>query len=181
MGDNPGTGKPYLPDANEVRSGGIGTYRIDGLVSDADLFRRLRLRALAHPETGITDLEAALSLVSGPPWDRRRPEGYTWLAEMPLDRECTAMIVDVAHLVATYHLANQQPERAAAAARVSLLTASGDDVALLDLVAASDAQGNHREARMWIQRIFANHDDAEVEEDLPPRTAEILHRRRWLD
>ena len=38
---------------------------------------------------------------------------------------------------------------------------------------------NRAEAAAYIKRILANH-DAEVEEDLPPRTAEILHRRQWL-
>jgi hypothetical protein len=39
--------------------------------------------------------------------------------------------------------------------------------------------GNTAEADAYVKRIMVNH-DAEVEEDLPPRTAEILRRRRWL-
>jgi len=51
---------------------------------------------------------------------------------------------------------------------------------LLDLVAACDAQDKRAEADAYVARILANH-DAEVEEDLPPRTAEILFRRQWTD
>ena len=39
--------------------------------------------------------------------------------------------------------------------------------------------GNTAEADAYEKRIMSNH-DAEVEEDLPPRTAAILRRRRWL-
>jgi hypothetical protein len=178
LAKDPETRRPYLPTATTPGGGGVGLYRIEGLLSDAELFRRLRLRGVARAGEGISDLETALRLVAGPPFDQRRVGGYTWLADVPLDHEYTAMIVDVAHLVATHHLASGRPDLATAAAKVSLMAGSHDDVALLDLVAASDAQGNRGEAGVWIRKILANH-DAEVEEDLPPRTAEILHRRRW--
>jgi hypothetical protein len=90
------------------------------------------------------------------------------------------MIVDVAHTVATHYLGAGRPELAAAAAEVALKAGSYDDVPLLDLVAACDAQDKRAEADAYIARILANH-DAEVEEDLPPRTAEILFRRHWTD
>jgi hypothetical protein len=149
------------------------------MLLDADLFRRLRLRGVTRGPDGIPDLEAALDLVTGVPFDQHRPGGYAWLADTPLDHEYTAMIVDVAHVVATHHLAAGDPDAADAAARVALLAGTSDDVALLDLVAACDARGHHAEAEQLIRRIMSNH-DADVEEDLPPRTAEILHRRQWL-
>jgi hypothetical protein len=179
LGNDPDTRRPYLPNADDAGPSGVGLYRIDGLISDADLFRRLRLRGIAHADTGIGDLETALNLVTGRPFEQRRPEGYHWLADLPLDHEYSAMIVDVAHLVATHHLANGRPDIAAIAGNVSLLAAGHDDVALLDLVAAHDALGQHRDARRYVQRILDNH-HAVIEEDLPPRTAEILLRRRWL-
>ena len=179
LGKDPGTGRPYLPTATTGGPSGVGLYRIEHLLCDADLFRRLRLRGVTRGSDGITDLETALSLVTGPPFDLRRPGGYGWLAEVPLDHEYTGMIVDVAHLVATHHLTTDHPDQAIAAAKISLSVASHDDIALLDLVAACDAQGDHGAAAGWVQTILANH-DAEVEEDLPPRTAEILHRRRWI-
>ena len=119
--------------------------------------------------------------MTGEPYEAatRRPGGYTWLLDAPHDHEYTAMIIDVAHLVATQRLATGRPDLAARAAKVSLSAGSQDDIPLLDLVAACDAQGHHAEATMWIQRILSNH-DATIEEELPPRTAEILHRRQWL-
>jgi hypothetical protein len=149
------------------------------MLVDADLFQRLRLRGVARGPDGIADLQAALALVTGIPFDQHRPGGYAWLAETPLDHEYTAMIVDVAHVVATHHLAAGDADAADAAARVAILAGTSDDVALLDLVAVCDARGHHAEAEQVIRRIMNNH-DADVEEDLPPRTAEILYRRQWL-
>ena len=176
LGTDPNTGQDHLP-AN-TRTGG-GAYRIIGGLLDAELFRRLRLRGVARGEHGIPDLHAALDLVTGAPFTRRRTGGYGWLADPALDHEYTAAIIDVAHLLATHHLAAGEPALAAAAAEVALLAGSSADTPLLDLIAASEALGNTAEADAYVKRIMANH-DAEVEEDLPPRTAAILHRRQWL-
>jgi hypothetical protein len=62
---------------------------------------------------------------------------------------------------------------------VALRVGARDDQALLDLVAVSHAEGNLAEAGSYVRRIMANH-DAEVEEDLPPRTYDILRRHQWL-
>ncbi|RBY95254.1 peptidoglycan-binding protein LysM [Blastococcus sp. TF02-8] len=185
LGTNPATGADYLPSG--VTAGGVGRYRIDDVLIDAELFRRLRVRGLARGVDGIADLRAALDLVTGRPFDlpasrQGAPGGYSWLVEenSRLDHEYAAMIVDVAHTVATHHLAAGEPELAAAAAHVALKAGSYEDVPLLDLVAACDAQDNRAEADAYVARILANH-DAEVEEDLPPRTAEILFRRQWIN
>jgi hypothetical protein len=177
LGTNPRTGRDHLPPATPS-PGGPALYQVEDILVDAELFRRLRLRGVARGPEGIPDLQAALDLVTGIPFDQRRPGGYAWLAETPLDHEYSAMIVDVAHLVATHYLATGQPTLARAAAQTALTAGSTDDIALLDLVAACDAEGNKAEADRYIQRILANH-DAEVEEDLPPRTARVLHRR-WM-
>jgi nucleoid-associated protein YgaU len=184
LGTDPATGADYLPSG--LTAAAAGRYRIDGILIDAELFRRLRVRGLARGVDGIADLRAALDLVSGHPFDvappRRGPASYSWLLDdsSRLDHEYAAMIVDLAHTVATYHLTAGEPELAAAAAQVALKAGSYEDVPLLDLVAACDAQGNRAEADAYVTRILANH-DAEVEEDLPPRTAEILFRRQWTD
>jgi nucleoid-associated protein YgaU/DNA-binding SARP family transcriptional activator len=185
LGTNPATGADYLPSG--VTAGGVGRYRIDDVLIDAELFRRLRVRGLARGVDGIADLQAALCLVTGQPFDlptsrQRAPGGYSWLVEenSRLDHEYAAMIVDVAHTVATHHLAAGEAELAAAASHVALKAGSYEDVPLLDLVAACDAQDNRAEADAYVARILANH-DAEVEEDLPPRTAEILFRRQWIN
>jgi nucleoid-associated protein YgaU len=177
LGINQRTGREHLPKG--IGAGLANPYRLEDVLVDAELFRRLRLRGTARGADGIPDLQAALDLVAGVPFSHRRPEGYRWLADNALDHIYAGMIVDVAHIVATHHLAAGEPELAASAAHIALKAGSSEDVPLLDLVAACDAQDNRAEADAYIKRILANH-DAEVEEDLPPRTAEILHRRQWL-
>ena len=177
LGKNPATGIEYIPPAVAP---GYASYRIEGALLDAELFRRLRLRGLARGKDGIEDLWAALRLVTGEPFKNNRQEGYAWLAENPLGHIYAAMIVDVAHTVATHHLAAGEPDLATKAAQVALDAGSKEDVPLLDLVAACDARGHRLEAKAFVHQILANH-DAEVEEDCPPRTAEVLRRRQWLD
>ncbi|CCH88549.1 putative LysM domain peptidoglycan-binding protein [Modestobacter italicus] len=185
LGADPVTGTDYLPSG--LTAAAAGRYRIDGILIDAELFRRLRVRGLARGAGGIADLRAALDLVTGRPFDlpllrQGAAGGYSWLVDgnSRLDHEYAAMIVDVAHTVATHHLASGEPELAAAAAQVALNAGSFEDVPLLDLVAACDAQGNRAGADAYVARILANH-DAEVEEDLPPRTADILFRRQRMN
>lgn len=182
LGSDPETRVDYLPSG--VTAAAAGRYRIDCALVDAQLFRRLRVRGTARGSDGIADLDAALGLVTGRPFDLPTPRvsgagGYSWVvdADSRLDHEFAAMIVDVAHVVATHHLGAGNPQLAADAATVALLSGTFEDVPLLDLVAACDALGNRAEADAYVARILANH-DAEVEEDLPPRTAAILHRRQ---
>jgi nucleoid-associated protein YgaU len=185
LGTDPKTGADYLPSG--LTAAAAGRYRVDGVLVDAELFRRLRVRGLARGADGIADLGAGLDLVTGRPFDLPAPRhsaagGYGWLIDEDarLDLEYAAMIVDVAHIVATHYLAAGRPELAVAAAEVALKAGSYEDVPLLDLVAACDAQDKRAEADAYVARILANH-DAEVEEDLPPRTAEILFRRQWTE
>jgi hypothetical protein len=185
LGSNPKTGTDYLPSG--LTAAAAGRYRIDDILIDAEIFRRLRVRGLARGADGIADLCAALDLVTGRPFDlptsrQGSAGGYGWLIDEDarLDLEYAAMIVDVAHTVATYYLGAGRPEHAEAAAQVALKAGSYEDVPLLDLVAACDAQDKRAEADAYVARILANH-DAEVEEDLPSRTAEILFRRHWTD
>ena len=89
--------------------------------------------------------------MSGVPFSHRRPGGYGWLAGVGLDHEYTAMIVDLAHTVATHHLAAGEPEQAAAAAQIALRAGSSEDTPLLDLVAACQARGAARAGRVLHQ------------------------------
>ncbi len=176
LGTNPSTGRYYLPP-NPSLAG--STYRIDDVLIDVELFRRLRTRGAARGAEGIADFEAALALVSGVPFDGQRPRGYGWLIENPVDHYCTAMIADVSHIVATHYLTIDEPLKAAAAAQVALKAGSHEDTALLDAAGGCFDAGNRAEGASYIKRIMARH-GAEEEEDLPKRTYEILLRRGWL-
>jgi nucleoid-associated protein YgaU len=186
LGHDPDTGADYLPSG--LHEAAAARYRVTGALIDAELFRRLRARGLARGADGINDLWSALRLVQGPPFtDITQPRegvpgGYAWLADanFRLDHEYSAMIVDLAHTLATHHLAAGEPEAAASAAHVALIGGSYEDVPLLDLVQASLALNKITEAEAYVQQILSNY-AVDDEEDLPPRTAEVLFRlrRRW--
>ena len=182
LGTNPRTGREHLLSAAAGRA--LGVYVLQDVLWDAELFRRLRVRGLARGASGIADLWQALNLVTGVPFDRQRPQGYSWLVDassgVRLDFVYAAMIVDVAHTLATHHLGAGQPEMAFAAAQTALKAGASDDIALLDLVAACDALGRRAEADQYVAAIIANH-DGEEPEDLPPRTYDVLRRRQFPD
>lgn len=182
LGVDPMTGADYLPVAAGTDSpDGVPTYRISGLLVDWDLFCRLRSRAQTKGAGGIADLIAALDVVSGEPLGRRRLEGYGWLRDgTAIDEDgMSVAIVDVAHTVATAALADGDIDTAQHAVDIALSVGPADDRPLLDQAAVLDAQGRHAELAATVRRIRAHH-EAEVEEDLPPRTYEILLRRGWL-
>lgn len=189
LGKDTTTGRDYLPSG--VYDGRVARYRIDCVLCDAHLFRRLRVRATGRgADGGIDDLWEALRLVTGAPFsgitiaadDAEGPGGWGWHinANHRLDLEYTAMIVDTAHTVADYHLGAGEPERAAEAAQVALRAGAYDDVPLLDLVAACLAQERRAEAESYVRQLLSNA-GVERESDLAPRTAEVLARlrRRW--
>ena len=175
FGVNPATGLEYLP-----RNTGAGAlYRLEDVLIDAELFRRLRVRASARTDQDlrVQDWWTALRLVRGVPLDQRRAGGYAWLAGRPIHEEYRGSIVDVAHLLATHHLSVGEPERAEQAAAIALSASEEpDDTALLDLMWACDAQDRRAEGDAYADRIRAKHGD--VLEDCPPRTYELLLRRQ---
>ncbi|WP_199506435.1 hypothetical protein [Geodermatophilus sp. TF02-6] len=65
LGTDPDTGADYLPSG--LTAAAAGRYRIDGILVDAEVFRRLRVRGLARGADGMADLCAALDLVTGRP------------------------------------------------------------------------------------------------------------------
>lgn len=177
LGRDPRTGALYVPMARDA--GAFGSYGVTGLPVDSDLFRRLRLRGVTRGPDGISDLWAALELVRGVPLLELQAKGSGWLVDTPLHHELTAGIVDVAHLVATHHLAAGEPAEAERAARVALLAGAPDDVPLLDLIAACDADGRHAEADSHVRQLLANN-EVDIVEELQPRTFEVLRRRSYL-
>jgi nucleoid-associated protein YgaU len=182
LGTNPRTGKPHLPNAPQAQPArGVSVYQIEDILIDADLFRRLRMRGQARGAAGIADLQAALDLVTGQPLDQLRPGGYTWLADNPLDHYYTAAIVDVAHLLTTHYLAQAQADEAQAAAETALRAAPHEETPRLDLAAALHALGDADAAsRLVREAVIHRGDDGVAPEDLPTRSAAIVHRHKWL-
>ncbi|HEY3713168.1 MAG TPA: hypothetical protein VGL39_01475 [Jatrophihabitantaceae bacterium] len=185
LGINPRTGERHLPDATKSPSGrarGIGLYQLEGVLVDADLFKRLRLRGQGHGAGGISDLTTALTLVSGPPFDQLRSGGYEWLTDgNRLDHIYVDAIVDVAHILATHGLGSSDLATARAAAEIALLAAPYEEKPRLDLVAIRHAEGRTEDANAYLRTEICNRsDDGGAPLDLPERTEEILRRRAWL-
>lgn len=182
LGINPQTGEPYLPNARQTHTPGVAaTYRVDGVLSDLDLFRRLRRRGQSRGATGIDDLVTALGLVSGEPFTELRDTGWTWLLDGDrIDHVMTAAIVDTAHLVTAHALSNDDLDLAAFSAKTAYTAAPYDEIARLDLIAVDHALGNHDDADDALRNEVVNRSDDDLGPvDLPPRTAEIIRQRGW--
>ena len=179
LGTDQVTGAWHLPESTLSEAGrarGVPVYQLTGLLCDADLFRRLRLRGTRHVESdGIADLIAALELVDGPPFDQLRPAGYGWLAEIPLDHYLTAGIVDVAHIVATQALASGDGGLAMWAAQQAIMAAPSEDKPRLDLAAAMAVLGDGDGSERYVAQEILNRSDDDDPPPAPtPRTARVL-------
>ena len=183
LGTNPRTGQDHLPDARKApaaQSRGVGVYEVVDLLRDVDLFRRLRARGEARGPEGVEDLDAALRLVQGRPFDRLRPGGWAWLAEGDrLDHHMTCAIVDVAHLVTTHSLQAGDLRRARLAAETAALAAPDEEIPRLDLAAVANAEGHTSEAqRLLREEVYNRHDDGAPTE-LSERTQQIIAGKDW--
>src|SRR3546814_10562468 len=119
LGDNPHTGRPYLPPATQTRAAGeagVWTYQVDDVLVDADLFRRLRARGQARGDEGQEDFDTALRLVDRPPFSALRETGWSWLldSETRDDEILACAIVDVAPALVRVALQEEDLDRAAA-------------------------------------------------------------------
>ena len=185
LGRNPRTGLPHVPDARRSTAAedrGVGTYQVEDLLVDADLFRRLRLRGESRGPDGIADLRRALALVTGAPFSRLRAGGWAWLADGDrLDQHMLCAVVDVAHLVTTHLLQVGDVDSARASAELAALAAPDEEIPRLDLAAVASASGHHRAAAEIARGEVCNRtDDAGPPDELSPRTQEILDRHGWL-
>lgn len=169
LGTDPRTGTEYWPRS---RRAGVQGYRIDGLLVDYDLFRRLRARGQARGADGLPDLVAALDLVSGTPLSQLREYGYGWL---PAGDELLyqGAIAEVAHLVATRALEAGDDAEAIRACEIALKFDVEDDRALLAMVKAHERAGREAEKEATILRL-------RTLEDPPARTLEVMRRNGWL-
>ena len=185
LGTNPRTGRPHLPPATESEAGkarGIGVYQVEDLLIDTELFRRLRLRGQTRGAAGIEDLQTALRLVRGRPFDQLRSGGWSWLVETSKDHHMVCAIVDVAHLLVTHFLQNGDTQNARQAAETALLAAPYDDTAKLDLAEVTQAEGHLEEAqRIRHEGICNDPDDDGLPAEIGARTQKVLtqtQRRR---
>lgn len=171
------SGQPHLPRAQQTHQHGVpATYALDAVLTDLDLFRRLRARAQSRGADGMPDLVSALHLVSGEPFTDLRKDGWTWLLDSDrLDHIMTAAIVDVAHIVTTHALASGDLDLADFASQVAIAAAPYDDIANLDRAEVERATGNTESADSRLRdEIFNRSDDELGPIQLPPRTADIL-------
>jgi hypothetical protein len=190
LGRQPATGAEYIP---RVGSGNLaGLYSAHGLLIDGELFRRLRLRGTARGlgNGGVADLLNALRLVDGRPLDHARipprrsrgsticNEAYSWLIDFPIDHEYEVMIADTANTAGQFLLDDGDLEQASWAARVAIRAGDQSGAPLLILLQVAEKRGNQAEAKEYLRQIMTIY-DADVEEDLPPRTYEIIRRLDW--
>ena len=185
LGINPRTARPHVPDASdnpEASRRAAGVYLIEGLLYDADLFRRLRLRGEASGADGIDDLANALRLVTGPPYEQLRRRGGLWLAETHDDHHLVAGIIDVAHILTTHALAAGDLTRARAATEIAQAVAPDDPTPHLDLARIADHEGHPAEAARLAREVTDWTDRSGYGPiDTSERTNTILRAHRWLE
>ena len=177
------SGAQYLPPAQQTHEEGVpGKYTVHGVLSDLDLFRRLRARGQSRGAEGIDDLIAALHLVSGEPFTELRENGWSWLLEGErLDHIMTSAIVDVGHIVTTHALAVGDLDLAELAARTALGASPYDEVAQLDMVEVRRARGDESGADEQLREDILNRsDDGLGPIELPERTSRIVHDKDWV-
>ena len=183
LGTDPNTKTPYLPDAKQTHtSGALAAYKVQGVLCDLDLFRRLRTRAQSRGAAGMDDLISALRLVTGEPFSRLHDRHWSWLLEGERwDHIMTSAIVDVGHLVSAHALANDDSALALWAARTAYAAAPYDEVAQLDVIQAVAAGGDDEQAKKQLaDKVFNRRDDDQPPIELPQRTAEIVENKNWV-
>jgi len=183
LAENPATRRPYLPAADAsvaFEQTGVPVYQLDGVLTDVDLFRRLRARGQARGHDGIADLMAALRLVRGEPFSSLRERGWSWLLDGErLHETITISIVGTAHIVVTDAFEQGDLEQAREAADLACLAAPYDEIARLDLIEVARASGHHELAERMTDEDIVNRSDNDLPPiDLPERTRAILTHHR---
>jgi hypothetical protein len=129
-------GQPYLP---EVKDG--GDYRLHPVVAtDWQQFTALAASGMAAGPEGLPDLEAALALVRGRPFQGIDPAHYTW-AE-PHTQDMIITITDVCHHTYQAHADARRWRHAARAATLGLHVDPGHDQLTEDALHAAHTLGD---------------------------------------
>lgn len=174
LGDKPDGGE-WLPPASE-RSDGVKVYRFDDAVLvDADLCKRLRLRAEAGGSDAGLDLQEALALVSGRPLTP--PQGYTpkWMATSNKAKHLVAMVQDIAHVAVLRALSEGNKQQAAQIAeRIAALIPG--DIQHLDVIAAESEEYPALSGQRAREDIVHAGTGDELPDDPTARTSALLTR-----
>jgi len=184
LGKAPGSGILFVPHAKygpEGQRRGVPIYETVGVLSDLDLFRRLRLRGESGGGDGIASLIAALRLVTGPPFQQLRTAGWGWLFEGDrIDQYVTCAIADIAHAVVTASLASGDLRTAREAVDIAVTAAPYEEFTRLDRVAVLRAEGHLEAADRIIRDDICNRSD-DGDAPLPPsvRSEEVIEAKRW--
>jgi nucleoid-associated protein YgaU len=180
-------GSDWLPDASisdGARRGSSPTYELTqgtgGVLSDADLFIRLRNRAQRRGELDgcEDDLTTALSLVTGAPFEAAAEHRFRWLykpGQQRHDEILVAAIHDTAHLLATRAIVVGRTDLVRLACAVARTASPHSDVAWLDEAAAVE-RDHGAEAAATIVR---DHVLDSFDEELPARSETIVDQRKW--
>lgn len=183
LGTHPRTQEKHVPDARRgpaAQKRGVPVYELVDVLVDADLFRRLRVRGQARGAAGLEDLQSALSLVEGRPFDQLRPGGWSWLTEGErLDEVLTHGIVDTAHLLTTAALQAGDLRAARAATETARMAAPYEQIPELDLARIAEAEGDQDEAEEIVRAVCNTPDDEGPPHDLPERTRTVMDAKDW--
>ncbi|MFF4248913.1 hypothetical protein ACFYY2_31230 [Streptomyces sp. NPDC001822] len=138
-------GQPYLPRPK------TGYAFRTGIRSDWDHFQKLATRGLAAgPETGIPDLEKALGLVRGKPFEG---QDYPWADS--IQQEVISRVTDIAHTLAAWLSEGDTPDMDAARHAVlrGLDVDETSEVLYRDWMRIEWATGNTTGVRKAISRL----------------------------
>ena len=181
LGTDPATGVHYLPGASHSpasKARGLRIYQLVGVLVDLDLFRRLRVRGEARGVDGLPDLQRALHLVEGEPFEGQRGGGWAWLADgVRVDHHLVCGIVDVAHLVTMAALHAGDVTAARTATEIAILAAPYEDTPQLDLAAIIAAEGDRNAAQRVLRDKVSNRSGRRGS-PRRPEPAHSTHRRQ---
>jgi hypothetical protein len=172
-------GAPWLSEATPD-----GRYRVRaGVLVDWHLFRRLRTRGERHGPVGARDLQAALSLVHGPPLqDAGELAGasprvpYSWLPGSLVQPELIlAGVIDTAHQLVELSLAAGDLATARWAVNQAWLAdvRRSDDHPWRCLLRVAHAEGDHEQVREIVTDLLRWR-DAEHPDELAPATRQLI-------
>lgn len=184
LGTNPDTGELHLPKADTTDatgSRGSSLYRVDGVLTDWDLFKRLRARGQRRGADGIEDLIAALDLVTGEPFTHLRPAGWAWLNDLRTNDIAQCAIVDTAHIVTAHALEKHDTNLALVTVEIATKASPYDEICRLDLARVKDATGDTIGAEEIVRReVFNRTDDHQGPIEDSARTRAVATEAGWI-